>query len=88
MVEVLELIGYDPPSTPFNAKRKEGIDLLLGVDHPDMYKKTYTDILKRSLDGSIEFRAAMAQIGNLNTFFSDNRISQSFKRITEVIKGS
>ena len=27
----------------------------------------------------------MAQIGNLNTFFSDNRISQSFKRITEVI---
>jgi uncharacterized protein (DUF1501 family) len=51
-----------------------------------MYKKTYTDILKRSLDGSIEFRAAMAQIGELNTFFSDNRISQSFKRITEVIK--
>lgn len=80
------IVGYDPPSTPFNAKRKEGIDLLLGVDHSDMYKKTYTDILKRSLDGSIEFRAAMAQIGALNTFFSDNRISQSFKRITEVIK--
>ena len=80
------IVGYDPPTSPFNAKRKEGIDLLLGVDHPDMYKKTYTDILKNSLDGSIEFRAAMAQIGALSTFFSDNRISQSFKRITEVIK--
>ena len=77
--------GYDPTTTGFNAARTQGIDLLLGVDHPDMYKKTYTDILKRSLDGSIEFRAAMQQIGNLNTFFSDNRISQSFKRITEVI---
>lgn len=80
------IVGYDPPSTDFNASRKEGIDLLLGVNHPDMYKKTYTDILKRSLDGSIEFRAAMSQIGPLNTEFSDNRVSQSFKRITEVIK--
>ncbi|KAA3639870.1 MAG: DUF1501 domain-containing protein [Bacteroidetes bacterium] len=77
--------GYDPLASGFNGQRTEGIDLLLGVDHPDMYKKTYTDILKRSLDGSIEFRAAMDQIGTLNTFFSDNRISQSFKRITEVI---
>jgi uncharacterized protein (DUF1501 family) len=80
------IVGYDPPSTEFNARRKEGIDMLLGVDHPDMYKKTYTDILKRSLDGSLEFRAAMSQISPLSTFFSDNRISQSFKRITEVIK--
>ena len=78
--------GYDPQSSGFDGKRTEGIDLLLGVDHPDIYKKTYTDILKRSLDGSIEFRAAMAQIGPLSTFFSDNRVSQSFKRITEVIK--
>lgn len=77
--------GYDPMASGFNGSRTEGIDLLLGVDHPDMYKKTYTDILKRSLDGSIEFRAAMEQIGNLNTVFSDNRISQSFRRITEVI---
>lgn len=80
------IIGYDPPSNDFNTRRKEGIDMLLGVDHPDMYKKTYTDILKQSLDGSIEFRAAMSQISPVNTFFSDNRISQSFKRITEVIK--
>ncbi len=80
-----EMVGYDPLSSGFNAKRTEGIDLLLGVDHSDIYKKTYTDILKRSLDGSLEFRAAMAQIGDLNTFFSDNRISQSFKRICEVI---
>lgn len=79
------IVGYDPLSSGFDAKRTQGIDLLLGVDHPDMYKKTYADILKRSLAGSIEFRAAMAQIGPLNTFFSDNRISQSFKRITEVI---
>ena len=79
------IVGYDPQADGFNAARTEGIDLLLGTDHPDMYKKQYTDILKRSLDGSLEFRAAMAQIGNLNTFFSDNRISQSFKRITEVI---
>jgi len=79
------ITGYDPLSTGFDANRTEGIDLLLGVEHSDMYKKTYTDILKRSLEGSIEFRAAMEQIGSLNTFFSDNRISQSFKRITEVI---
>ena len=79
------IVGYDPLSTGFDRNRTEGIDLLLGVEHSDIYKKTYTDILKRSLEGSIEFRAAMEQIGNLNTFFSDNRISQSFKRITEVI---
>ncbi len=78
--------GYNPLSTGFNKARTDGIDLLLGVDHSDMFKKTYTDILKRSLDGSIEFRAAMAQISDLATFFSNNRISQSFKRITEVIK--
>jgi len=78
--------GYDPLSTGFNKQRTEGIDLLLGMDHPDRYKKTYTDILRRARDGSIEFRAAMAQISELTTFFSDNRISQSFKRITEVIK--
>jgi uncharacterized protein (DUF1501 family) len=80
------IVGHDPLSTGFNAKRTEGIDLLLGVDHPDMYKKTYTDILRRARDGSIEFRAAMEQISELTTIFSDNRISQSFKRITEVIK--
>ena len=79
------IVGYDPQTSGFNGSRTEGIDLLLGVDHADMYKKTYTDVLKRSLDGSIEFRAAMEQIGQLNTFFSENRISQSFKRITEVI---
>ena len=78
--------GYDPQATGFNAKRTQGIDLLLGADHPDMYKHTYTDILRRARDGSIEFRAAMKQIGELSTFFSDNRISQSFRRITEVIK--
>ena len=79
------IVGYDPGSEGFNDLRTEGIDRLLGVDHEDMYKKTYTDLLKRSLDGSIEFRAAMAQIGDLSTSFSDNRISQSFRRITEVI---
>ena len=79
------IVGYDPQATDFDGSRTEGIDLLLGADHADMYKKQYTDILKRSLEGSLEFRAAMSQIGNLNTFFSDNRISQSFKRITEVI---
>lgn len=80
------ITGYDPLSNGFNGARTEGIDLLLGTDHEDMYKKTYTDILKRSLDGSIEFRAAMEQIGDLNTVFSNNRISQSFRRIAEVIK--
>jgi len=79
------VIGYDPLADGFNGARTEGIDLLLGTDHSDMYKKQYTDLLKRSLEGSLEFRAAMDQIGNLNTFFSNNRISQSFKRITEVI---
>ena len=78
--------GYDPITTDFDSKRKEGIDLLLATEHPDMYKKTYIDVLRRARDGSIEFRAAMAQIGDLTTFFSDNRISQSFRRITEVIK--
>jgi len=79
------IVGYDPLTSGFDGSRTEGIDLLLAADHSDRYKKTYNDILKRSLDGSIEFRAAMEQIGNLNTVFSSNRISQSFKRITEVI---
>lgn len=80
------IVGYDPLSDGFNAARTEGIDLLLGADHADMYKRQYNDVLKRSLEGSLEFRAAMAQIGELNTFFSNNRVSQSFRRITEVIK--
>lgn len=80
------IVGYDPGASGFNGDRTEAIDLMLGVDHADMYKKTYTDLLKRSLDGSIEFRAAMNQIGALQTFFSNNRVSQSFRRITEVIK--
>ena len=78
--------GYQPLSSGFNQKRSEGIDLLLGVEHTDMYKKTYTDLLKKSLDGSIAFRAAMSQISPVTTFFSNNRVSQSFKRITEIIK--
>ncbi|MEL6923540.1 MAG: DUF1501 domain-containing protein [Bacteroidota bacterium] len=79
--------GYNPQATnAFDKQRTQAIDMLLSLDHPDMYKKTYTDVLRRARDGSIEFRAAMAQIGELSTFFSDNRISQSFKRITEVIK--
>ncbi len=73
-------------SSDFNVQRTQAINALLGIDHPDIYKKTYTDILRKSRDGGIEFRAAMAQSGSVNTFFSENRISQSFKRITEVIK--
>jgi len=70
--------GYHP-------KRRAATDSILNAAYTDMYRKTYTDIFKGSIEAAEEFEAAIDGI-TFATEFSDFYISQNFEMIAKTIK--
>lgn len=78
--------GYDGEATSgFNYHRTNAIDEMLNKDYENIYKDTYAKVLRNARDGSQEFQDALDAVGNLNTPFSNNRISRSFRIIAQTI---
>ena len=63
----------------FNRMRTQAIDNMLDHEYQDMFKKTYVDVVRTSRDSHIEFQEALESVQDLQTQFSDNYISQSFR---------
>lgn len=82
-----EISGYNPNSqNGINALRTKAIDAILERNYSDIYRDTYKNILKTARDGSIEYKEAMSKIPQLNTVFTNNYLSMSFKTIINIIQ--
>jgi uncharacterized protein (DUF1501 family) len=78
--------GYDGEATAgFNYHRTNAIDEMLNKDYENIYKDTYAKVLRNARDGSQEFQNALDSVGSLNTTFTNNRISRSFRIIAQTI---
>ncbi|MBX2815854.1 MAG: DUF1501 domain-containing protein [Saprospiraceae bacterium] len=69
----------------FNIERTVAIDNMIDREYDDMFKQTYVDVIRKSRDGDLEFKAALEGATAINTEFSDNYISQSFRMIARTI---
>lgn len=63
----------------------EAITNMLDQSYADLYKKTYVNTLKKANQGSIEFQAALGQVEELQTEFSNTNLSQDFKMVARSI---
>jgi len=57
------------------------------LEHPyeDVYKKTYVDVIKSSLESQELFQESISDVNEFSTEFSDNSISRSFRMIARII---
>ena len=68
-----------------NDERTELINSILDHPYEDMYKKTYVDVIKSSLDSQEKFQESISEVNEFNTDFSDSSLSRSFRMIARII---
>ena len=68
-----------------NPQRRAATDSILTAVYTNMYRKTYADIFKGSIQAAEEFENAISQVAEFNTQFSEFYISQQFKMIAKTI---
>jgi len=69
----------------YNTIRDEAINSILERDYADIYKKTYTNTMKKSLEGNLEMEEALNEVAPFSTQFSDHDLSTQLKMIAKVI---
>ena len=69
----------------FDQARTELIDGLLYHDYQDIYKKTYVDVLRNSIDAQQLFNETIENVGEFTTEFGNNQLSRSFQMIAKII---
>jgi uncharacterized protein (DUF1501 family) len=82
------IYGYDrnhPEWDYFNILRTQAIDSLLDHQYQDIFKRTYTDVVRNSRDAHVQFQEALSAVGEFNTSFADNYISRAFRMIARTI---
>ncbi|MCZ4407677.1 DUF1501 domain-containing protein [Cryomorphaceae bacterium 1068] len=78
------LDGYATENN-YHTIRDAAINDMLERDYADIYKKTYINTMKKSLEGSLEMEEALASVGEFNTQFSNTKLSDQLKMIAKVI---
>jgi uncharacterized protein (DUF1501 family) len=63
----------------FNRVRTTAIDSMIDHQYQDVFRQTYVDVIRRSRDSHVKFQAALEDVPEFQTQFSDNELSQSFK---------
>ncbi|MEM9821445.1 MAG: DUF1501 domain-containing protein [Bacteroidota bacterium] len=76
--------GYDD-SDPFHQLMTSGVNSLLNQQYQDVFKTTYANVIKNSIQSNANFNEALEQVGAFNTTFSDNYVSQSLRMIARTI---
>ncbi len=69
----------------FNQAKTSAINSMLDQEYQDIFKKTYVDVIRTSVDANEEFNAALEGVGDFATTFSNNNISRSFEMIAKII---
>jgi uncharacterized protein (DUF1501 family) len=65
--------------------REQVINNLLDQQYSDVYKKTYVDTFKKSLEGNQELEEAIETLEEFETQFSANSLSDQLKMVAKVI---
>ena len=66
-------------------ERRAATDSILNAAYTDMYRKTYADIFKGSIEAAEEFEDAIAMVPSFTTQFSGHYTSQNFEMIAKTI---
>jgi len=81
----IEGYGSDNMYDQFNIIRGKALDSLIDHSYQDAFQKTYIDVIKNSRDGHRLFSDALEKAPTLQTQFTDNYISNSFKMVAQTI---
>jgi len=76
--------GWDSTSG-HHSQRRAATDSILNATYNDMYRKTYAEIFRDSIDAAEEFEDAIAQISDFNVTFSDHYTSQNMEMVAKTI---
>jgi len=63
----------------FDRMRTRAINSMVDHEYQNMFQKTYVDVVRRSRDGHLQFQEAIGAVPELQTTFTDNYLSNSFK---------
>lgn len=81
------ITGYNTSAqSGINAFRTGAINALMERNYGDAYRDSYKNVVKSARDGSIEYSNAINSLPELNTEFTDNFLSRSFRTITQIIQ--
>ncbi|MDH3650219.1 MAG: DUF1501 domain-containing protein, partial [Saprospiraceae bacterium] len=69
----------------FDLARTALIDGLMYHDHEDMFKNTYVDIIRNSIEAQESFQQSIAAVPEFTTSFSDNSLARSFEMIAKIV---
>lgn len=76
--------GYQGKSD-LDQSRTRLIDALLQHSYTDDFQRTYTDIIKNSIEAQETFQTSIEGVGEFQTEFSNSRLSRSFEMIARII---
>ncbi len=79
------IYGYEEPDWDFYTAQTNGINSILDQQYEDIFKKTYVDVIKNSVEANREFGAAIDGVDAFATVFTNNDISKSFEMIAKII---
>jgi uncharacterized protein (DUF1501 family) len=77
--------GYQG-SHDFDEARTVLIDGMLNASYTDIYKQTYVDVIKNSIEAQTLFRESIESLPEFQTDFSGNGLSRSFEMIAKIIR--
>lgn len=78
------IYGWDLPVPFFNTVRDD-ISSMVNKEYEDLFKDSYKGVLKRSIDSNDVFNAAIANVPELMTQFSQTNLSQNLRMVANSI---
>ncbi|MFT5168063.1 MAG: hypothetical protein ACI8P3_003302 [Saprospiraceae bacterium] len=78
------ILGYNEPDV-FHNLLTSGVNSLLNQQYQDVFKKTYSSVVKNSIQNNDFFNDAIGDTSPFTTPFSDNYISESLHMIARTV---
>lgn len=79
------LDGYSDKPWLLESLRTSAINSMMDQHYKNIYAETYASILRNSIDAGKIFTDSLGQSTPVNSTFSDNNVSQSFRMIADII---
>lgn len=80
----VSVLGYEEPDV-FHELMTSGVNSLLNQQYQDVFKESYANVIKNSIESNEQFNEALAQVAPFTTTFSENYVSQSLRMIARTI---
>lgn len=78
------VIGYNQ-NDPFHQLMTSGVNSLLDQQYQDVFKQSYSGVVKNAIQNNEVFNAAISNVDPFNTSFSNNYVSESLHMIARTI---